>query len=231
MRQRQALAWFDDERGMESAMGLLAREMFLLFPTGFFTGTLPDITLCDRVEKKLRELQNSGQGYTAKTYLRNFMTQDNIHTLPEMKELVDVILEESRMILDVYRIKRDSHYIANMWANISSPNRRHNTHAHSNSLLSGVVYIRTPPGCGRTLFFSPRHLTTGILPDVTQKTDLNADTFVPPTEKGRMVIWPSYLPHSVDNGDAKDEEDRIVVAFNIMIHAKIGHLTAALDLS
>lgn len=216
---------------MGLVMALLAREMFLLFPTGFFTGTLPDISLCDRVEKKLRELQKSGQGYTAKTYLRNYMTPDNLQTLPEMKELVDIILEETKAILDVYRVKRDSHYITNMWANISSPNRRHNTHAHPNSLLSGVLYIRTPPGCGRTLFFSPRHLVNGIAPDLTAKTDLNAEVFMPPTERGRMVIWPSYLPHSVDNGNANDEEDRIVVAFNVMIRGKISHLTAALDLN
>jgi uncharacterized protein (TIGR02466 family) len=210
-------------------MGLAAREMFMLFPTGFFTGKLPDITLCDRVEKKLREMQKAGQGHFAKTYLRNYMTPDNLQTLPDMKELVDLILEESKLILDVYKIKRDSHYISNMWANVASPNRRHNTHAHPNCLFSGLVYIRTPKDCGRTMFHSPRHLTTIVAPDLTEKNELNADTFVMPIERGRMVIWPSYLPHSVDNGNANDEEDRIVVAFNIMIRGRVDMLTASIN--
>ncbi len=215
----------------EKMVGLAAKEMFMLFPTGFFTGKLPDITLCDRVENKLRELQKSGQGYFAKTYLRNYMTPDNIHTLPEMKELVDLILEECKQIMAAYRIKRDSHYISNMWANISSPNRRHNTHTHPNCLFSGLVYIKTPKECGRTMFFSPRHLANAIAPDLLEKNELNSDTFVMPIERGRMVIWPSYLPHAVDNGNANDDEDRIVVAFNIMIRGRVDLLTASAQLA
>lgn len=113
-----------------------------------------------------------------------------------------------------------------MWANVSSPNRRHNTHTHPNCLFSGVVYIRTPKDCGKTMFLSPRHLANGIAADLTEKNELNSDSFMPPIEKGKMVLWPSYLPHAVDNGNADDAEDRIVVAFNIMIRAKVDLLTA-----
>jgi uncharacterized protein (TIGR02466 family) len=212
-------------------MGLVAKEYFLLFPTGLFAGKLPDVGICDRVEKKLKEMQKAGQGATAKTYLRSFMTMDDLHTLPEMKELVDVILEEARLILDIYKIKRESHYITGMWANITSPNRRHNTHAHPNCMLSGVVYIRTPKDCGKTLFFSPRHLANALVPDLIEKNEFNADTFIYPVEKGRMVIWPSYLPHAVDNGNAKDDEDRIVVAFNVMIRGRVTSPTVGLELA
>ena len=41
-----------------------------------------------------------------------------------------------------------------------------------------------------------------------------------------MILWQSYLPHSVDNGNADDAEDRIVVAFNVMIRGKVETLTA-----
>ena len=208
-------------------MGLQSREMFMLFPTGFFSGKLPDITLCDRIEKKLKEMQAGGDGFVAKTYLRNYMTHDNLQTLPEFKELVDIILEEAKLILDVYKVKRDSHYVSNMWANVSSPNRRHNTHTHPNCLFSGVVYIRTPKDCGRTMFLSPRHLFNGIAPDLTERNELNSDSFMPPIEKGKMVLWPSYLPHAVDNGNSDDAEDRIIVAFNIMIRGKVSLLTAS----
>ena len=212
-------------------MGLQSKEMVMLFPTGLFTGKLPDITVCDRVEKKLREMQQAGQGTTADTYLRSFMTEDDLHTLPEMKELVDVIMEETGLILDAYRIKRDLHYITGMWANVTSPNRRHNTHTHQNCLFSGVVYIKTPKDCGRTLFFSPQHLTTALAPELIEPNELNAQTFVFPIEKGRMVIWQSHLPHAVDNGNASEDEDRIVVAFNVMIRGRIDMSTARVQLA
>jgi len=45
-----------------------------------------------------------------------------------------------------------------------------------------------------------------------------------------MLIWPSHVPHAVEEGSANDAEDRIVVAFNIMIHGLIDLPTARLNL-
>jgi uncharacterized protein (TIGR02466 family) len=178
-------------------MGLAAKEMFMLFPTGLFTGKLPDTTLCDRLEKKLYQMQKDGTGVTAKTTQRSFMTPDNLQTLPEFKELNDVILEESGHVLDIYKIKRDSHYISAMWANITSPNRAHHTHTHPNCLLSGLLYVRTPQGCGQTLFLSPRAFANTISPDLLEKNQFNADSFVYPIEKGRVILWQAHMPHAV----------------------------------
>ena len=49
-------------------------------------------------------------------------------------------------------------------------------------------------------------------------------------DRGRMLIWPSYLPHAVVNGKANVNEDRIVIAFNIMIRGTIETRTARLEL-
>src|ERR1700724_3494297 len=97
---------------------LSAKQLFTMFPTPMFTGMLPDIGICDRIEKKLREVQKSGNGFPSPGgMILAYMTPDNIQTLPEMKGLVDVIMAESSSILDFFAIKRNSHYITNMWAN------------------------------------------------------------------------------------------------------------------
>jgi uncharacterized protein (TIGR02466 family) len=211
---------------------LTAKQMFMLFPTPMFTGKLPDIGLCDRIEKKLRELRKSGKGMSSpEGAILAYMTPDNIQTLPEMKELVDVVMWDSGNILDAYKIKRDSHYITNMWANIANPNRRHHMHIHPNCLLSGLVYIRTPKNCGSTMFTSPRQLSKNLEPTYLGKNELNSDVFIMPAEKGRMLIWPSHVPHAVEQGAADEAEERIVVAFNIMIRGRIETHTAYLDLS
>jgi uncharacterized protein (TIGR02466 family) len=210
---------------------LTAKQMFMLFPTPMFTGKLPDIGLCDRVEKKLRELRKSGKGMSSpEGAVLAYMTPDDIQTLPEMKELVDVVMWETGNILDAYKIKRDSHYITNMWANIANPNRRHHMHIHPNCLLSGLVYIRTPKNCGSTMFASPRQLSKNLEPTYLGKNELNSEVFIMPAEKGRMLIWPSHVPHAVEQGAADEAEERIVVAFNIMIRGRIEAHTAYLDL-
>jgi uncharacterized protein (TIGR02466 family) len=210
---------------------LTAKQIFMLFPTPMFTGKLPNIGLCDRIEQKLRQLQKSGRGtFSPATALLAYMTPDDIQNLPELKELVDVIMREAGSVLDACAIKRDSHYISNMWANIANPNRRHSMHTHPNCLLSGLVYIKTPKNCGPTLFASPRLLSKNLEPTYLQKNELNADVFIMPAEKGRMLIWPSHVPHAVEQGAANETEDRIVVAFNIMIRGHIDMHTARLDL-
>jgi uncharacterized protein (TIGR02466 family) len=158
------------------------------------------------------------------------MTPDDLQDLPEMKDIVSVIMAESAAILDAFAIKRESHYITNMWANIANPNRRHNFHIHPNCLLSGIVYIKTPQNCGRTIFASPRMHSKNIEPTYVQKNEFNADIFSMPPEKGRMMIWPSHVPHAVEEGNANETEDRIVLAFNVMIRGLVDQPTARLAL-
>lgn len=211
---------------------LTGKQVFKLFPTPMFTGMLSDITICDRVEKTLRALQRAGRGsFAAKDAMRAYMSPDDLQNLPEMAELVDVIMRESAQILDIYAIKRDSHYVTNMWANIAHPNRRHSMHMHPNCLFSGIVYIKTPQHCGPTVFASPRQLAKNLEPTYLAKNEFNADVFVMPPEKGRMLLWPSHVPHAVEEGKADENEDRIVIAFNIMIRGRVEISTARLDLS
>jgi uncharacterized protein (TIGR02466 family) len=211
---------------------LSAKQLFTMFPIPMFTGMLPDISLCDRIEKKLREVQKSGKGFPSPGgMILAYMTPDNLQTLSEMKDLVDIIMAETSSILDFYAIRRDSHYITNMWANIANPNRRHNFHMHPNCLLSGLVYIRTPKNCGATIFASPRLHSKNLEPTYLRKNEFNADIFSIPPERGRMLIWPSHVPHAVEQGTANEGEDRIVVAFNVMIRGLIDHVTARLELS
>ena len=208
-------------------MQVLNRETLALFPSLLFTGKISDVTACDRAEVKLRELQKLGQGTVEE---RAFITQDNIQELPEMKELADVFMQESEQILNFYKIKRDSHYITNMWANITHPNHRHHLHIHPNCLLSGILYVRAPANCGPTVFGDPRPGAMMIEPSHSEMHIHNMTAFVVVPEKGRLLIWPSYLPHAVEQGRANVEEDRIVLAFNIMIRGKIDRPTARLDL-
>jgi uncharacterized protein (TIGR02466 family) len=214
------------------AAELVEKQMVPIFPTLMFTGKLPDLSLCDRIEKTLRGLQKAGQGKTSPDRASPaFLTDDNLHKMPEMKEIVEIILRESGKILDAYAIKRDSHYITDMWANITHPNHRQHMHVHPNCLLSGLVYIKTPLSCGPTMFASPRKFTKQLEPAYTARNELNSDFIIIPAEKGRMLIWPSHMPHAVESGTAIETEDRITMPFNIMIRGSIDLFTANLELN
>ena len=208
-------------------MELLGKRVSQMFPTCLFTGKLSDIGACDRAEKKLRDLQKSGCGSTDRSA---YVTPDDIWRLDEMKPLVDLVMKESNEVLDFYKVKRDSHYISNMWANITHPNHRHHLHIHPNCLLSGLLYVATPKECGPTVFEDPRPGARIIEPQYTEMNAVNSNRFVVAAEKGRLLMWPSYLLHAVDAGQSQSEEDRIVIAFNVMIRTTIETITARLEL-
>ena len=117
-----------------------------------------------------------------------------------------------------------------MWANITHPNHRHHLHIHPNCLLSGILYVRAPKDCGPTVFEDPRPGARIIEPQYTEFTPYNSNRFMVAAEKGRMLIWPSFLLHAVEAGKCKSDEDQIVLAFNIMIRTTIETTTARLEL-
>lgn len=80
------------------------------------------------------------------------------------------------------------------------------------------------------MFASPRQLTKNFEPTYLTRNELNADVFAHPAEKGRMLLWPAHVPHAVEEGAADESEERIVVAFNVMIRGRIEVETACLEL-
>jgi uncharacterized protein (TIGR02466 family) len=208
---------------------LSARQVIMLFPTPMFTGKLYDLSLCDRLEKSIRNLRASGVGISSPKS-SSYMTPDDLQTRPEFKDLVNVALAESAKALDSFAVVRDSHYINSMWGNIAHPNHRQNMHVHPNCLLSGLIYIKTPQNCGPTMFVSPRRLTKNFEPRYHVRNDINSDFFIMPAEKGRMLLWPSHIPHAVEQGTADEGEERVVIAFNVSIRGRIDLATARMEL-
>jgi ectoine hydroxylase-related dioxygenase (phytanoyl-CoA dioxygenase family) len=80
------------------------------------------------------------------------------------------------------------------------------------------------------VFEDPRPGARILEPQYAEMTAFNSNRFVVAAEKGRMIMWPSYLLHAVDAGKSTTDDDRIVIAFNIMIRTTIETMTARLEL-
>ena len=208
-------------------MELSNRQVITLFPSYLFVGKIPDLTLCDRLDAALRAMKAANEGVSDEL---SYMTRDDIWKRHEMKELVDLVLAESAKVLDFYKVKRDSHYVTNMWGNITRPNHQQALHVHPNCLLSGIIYVTGPKDAGTTMWGDPRPGVRMLEPSFSEMNVHNMGRFSVAPEKGVMVIWPSFLPHGVERGTSKSNEDRIIVAFNVMIRGLISTRTARLEL-
>ncbi len=80
--------------------------------------------------------------------------------------------------------------------------------------LTGVYYVRTHEGADTVNFHDPRPQTGIIRPPVTELTAENTDQVVVKLSDGTLLVFPSWLPHSVDASGSG--ETRISISFNIM---------------
>jgi len=74
--------------------------------------------------------------------------------------------------------------------------------------------VKTQDGADTINFHDPRTQTGIIRPRVTELTADNTDQVVVKVADGTLLVFPSWLHHSVDPN--RSGEERISVSFNIM---------------
>jgi uncharacterized protein (TIGR02466 family) len=90
--------------------------------------------------------------------------------------------------------------------NILKPGAGHSGHIHPHSVISGTVYVDTPPGASALKLEDPR------LP-LMMAAPPRGDTFVTVDPRpGLLLMWESWLRHEVLPGTGKGE--RLSISFN-----------------
>lgn len=110
-------------------------------------------------------------------------------------------LKEARVPDDVIESLPRDRKSLRIWASIHSDGSFHDAHSHANSAISGVLYLKTPPGSGSLFFEDPR----GRLPPFGHVLRLKP-------EVGDLVLFPGWLLHGVQPTLSKDM--RISLSFN-----------------
>jgi uncharacterized protein (TIGR02466 family) len=143
-----------------------------------------------------------------------WQSRPDLHLRPELSGLVDCIHQAVEPILDFLKVNHGGVEITGCWANVNAPGTAHGIHSHPNNYLSGVYYVRTPPGADSINLHDPRVQTGIIRPPVTALTAQNTDMVVIHVQPGRLLVFPAWLQHSVSVSAAECE--RVSVSFNVM---------------
>lgn len=106
------------------------------------------------------------------------------------------------------RLKLDS-----LWVNILKPGAAHSGHIHPHSVVSGTIYVATPPGASALKLEDPRLPLMMAAPPRLSGASEEARTFVYlQPEPGTVLMWESWLRHEVPPNAAKKE--RVSISFN-----------------
>ena len=102
-----------------------------------------------------------------------------------------------------------------MWSVINTKNSYNIRHFHPNCHLSAAYYVKAKENCGKIKFFDPLDQKLIKSPTKLKTTDLSAEVANFTPNEGDLLIFPSYLHHSVEEN--LSGEDRIVISFNVDI--------------
>jgi len=137
-----------------------------------------------------------------------------LHQRDELRVLCDCVGRAAASVLQFLKIGETAIEITGCWMNLYAPGAAHRRHSHPNNFLSAVYYLRTWPGACSINFHDPRSQTGVIRPPVTELTAANTDQVVVRVNDGTLLVFPSYLHHSVDANASG--ETRISLSFNLM---------------
>jgi len=144
----------------------------------------------------------------------SWQSGQDLHNRELLVDLISCIDSTAQTILQFLKVGYDTIEITGCWANIAASGASHAMHSHPNNFLSGIYYVHTHPGADSVNFHDPRPQTGIIRPPVTKLTSQNTDQVVVTVSDGMLLMFPSYLAHSV----APNESDklRISISFNMM---------------
>jgi uncharacterized protein (TIGR02466 family) len=153
---------------------------------------------------------NGYGGYTSYASLNDLPTRASV--FGDLKTMLDrhakAFAKDVGFDLKGGRLKLDS-----LWVNILKPGAAHSGHIHPHSVISGTVYVATPPGASALKLEDPRLPLMMAAPPRSADAPEEQRPFVYlAPEPGTVFMWESWLRHEVPANRAKAE--RISISFN-----------------
>jgi uncharacterized protein (TIGR02466 family) len=193
---------------------LQASEVIPMFPTLVWKVSL-EPQLRDAIEPKIMAtLASLRQDLPILSYGYGWQSKQALHERAEFHELASCVGQLAASVLRFLQIGYEAIEITGCWATVLAKGAAHKEHSHPNNFLSSVYYVHVRPGSDTINFHDPRRQTYVIRPPVVELTAENSDQVVVRLTDGTLLMFPSYLEHSVDANTS--EEERVSISFNLM---------------
>ncbi len=109
--------------------------------------------------------------------------------------------------------------ITQSWCNKTKKGTNHGYHHHPNSIVSGVLFIKSSPNCPGIKFYRPSVLPFAFSYESGSNEYVN-DNYSYQSEPGILLLFPSNVAHSVDTNSS--DVDRISLSFNTFVNDSLG---------
>ena len=188
----------------------------LAFATPIWTSIIPrHKEVNEKMFIYIKSLQKKDRSGINRSNLLGWHSKNFDLKLEQPRFFVNSIsLQLNSVLTDMgWNIKNQEVKITGMWAIINKKNASNSMHIHSNNYISSAYYVKAPKNCGDIVFYDPRFAATYRYPKISKTNKLNSNIVSFEPKEGMLVLFPSYLQHSVNLN--KSNKERIVISFNI----------------
>ena len=190
--------------------------MHLFFSTAVWASKIDNYEkVNNEMLKYIINLQKEDSVGVVKSNFKGWHSKDFNLKDEQPKKFVEAIKKNINISLSDmnWDISKQSVNIKSMWAIINEKAAWNQKHQHSNSDLSAAYYVDAHENCGDIVFYDPRPARIYKHPIAKAPNKLNATVNSIKPEPGLLVLFPSYLEHSVNPN--MSNKKRVVISFNI----------------
>ena len=193
----------------------------LFFPTPVWALQLENYkSINEEMFTYIKEHQNKDQIGINKSNIKGWHSNDfNLNDKQPQNFISFIYPHIEKVMIDMnWDQQKQIVRINNMWAIINKGGSTNLRHQHGNSTISGAYYVKAPENAGDIIFYDPRPAPVYSHPNALSPNSLNAQVNGISPREGALVLFPSYLDHSVNEN--MSNEERIVISFNINLKIK-----------
>lgn len=161
---------------------------------------------------------------TPRSNVAGYQSPSTIQGEEELRPLFEYICQMAyKAVADLDFIDCDI-ALTEAWLNVNDSRQCMNTEHIHGEVFSGVFYLQAPEGSGKLSIVNPgiNKMWKGC-ELVSQKNQFTGESIRIEPIEGNIILFPAYLPHSVETND--HDEERISISFNIIALRKgsMGH--------
>ena len=193
----------------------------LFFPTPVWVSKIDNYKETnEEIYNYIKNLQTNDTKGVIKSNVKDWHSKDFDLNSTQPKNFINLISPNiNKALIDMnWDIDNQNIKISSMWAIINIGGAANARHHHGNSSISAAYYVRAPENSGDIVFYDPRPAPVYSHPHCKNANYLNAMVNSVTPVEGGLVLFPSYLDHSVNENLSDDE--RIVISFNVTLSLK-----------
>ena len=198
-------------------------EIIPLFPTPVFLTNINRDFTKDELQLFFEDILMRKEGNMSNHQSKDsYLFDIHTDTLGDIKKFCEYQLKNYLEEIEGVDTNLATLRITQSWLNKNKPNEWHPIHHHSNCYLSGVLYISCLPNDYINLTNRSNGNYDNMEFPKKKNTIWNSNGAVVDVKEGDLILFPSWIPHSVNRNETKNRE-RISLAFNTFPIGEIGN--------